>query len=57
MMTAFTAFGQWLQGAEPALPLIAGLVSIAILFGCAIASWVAPSEETDCLFHRDFIAK
>lgn len=54
-MTAFAALGQWLQGVDPALPLIAGLVSIAILFGCAIASWIAPSEKTDCLFHREVI--
>jgi hypothetical protein len=56
-MRALTEFGQWLQGAEPALPLVAGLISVAILFGCAVASWIAPSGKKDCLFHREFIAK
>jgi hypothetical protein len=54
-MTALAAFGQWLQSAGPALPLIAGALSIAILFGCAVASWIAPSEKTDCLFHREVV--
>lgn len=46
-------FSPWLQRAEAFLPLIAGLVSIAILFGCAVASWISPPEEEDCLFHRE----
>jgi hypothetical protein len=54
-MTAFAALGPWLQSVEPVLPLVAGLLSVAILFGCAVASWIAPSEETDCLFHREVI--
>ena len=54
-MTAFAALGQWLHGAEPVLPLVAGFLSVAILFGCAVASWIAPSEKTDCLFHREVI--
>ncbi len=54
-MTAFAALGQWLQSAEPALPWIAGLASVAILFGCAVASWIAPSEKSDCLFHREVV--
>jgi len=54
-MTAFAALGSWLQSVEPALPLVAGLLSVAILFGCAVASWIAPSEKTDCLFHREVI--
>ncbi len=52
-MTAFAAFGQWLQGAEPVLPYIAGALSIVILFGCAVTSWIAPSEKKDCIFHRE----
>ena len=28
------------------------LLSVLIVLGCAVASWVAPSEETDPLFHR-----
>lgn len=49
------AFGSWLQGMEPLLPMMAGLLSVAILFGCAVASWLAPSEKTDCIFHREVI--
>ncbi|MHB8304300.1 MAG: hypothetical protein ACYDC6_16035 [Acidobacteriaceae bacterium] len=51
--TGITVLSDWLQKAEMLLPLAAGLLSIAILFGCAIASWLAPSEDTDCLFHRE----
>ncbi|MEO6829616.1 MAG: hypothetical protein ABI164_07375 [Acidobacteriaceae bacterium] len=54
-MTALMEFGQWLQGVEPVLPLIAGALSVAILFGCAVASWIAPSEKTDSLFHREVV--
>ena len=28
------------------------LLSGVIVLGCAVASWVAPSEKTDSLFHR-----
>jgi hypothetical protein len=50
-----TWINQWLQRAEYVLPLVAGLLSIAILFGCAIATWIAPSEEEDDLFHREVV--
>ena len=35
------------------LPLIVGLLSGAILLGCAVACWFSPSEKDDCLFHRE----
>jgi|GEM_PF-5669580 len=54
-MTAFGEFGHWFQAIEPVLPFAAGVLSAAILFGCAVASWVAPSEKTDCIFHREVI--
>jgi hypothetical protein len=44
--------GKWLEGMEPVLPMVAGFVSAVILFGCAIASWLAPSEKKDQLFHH-----
>ena len=53
--TSFILLGGWLQRMGPFLPLAAGLLSIAILFGCAVASWLAPSEETDRLFHREVV--
>lgn len=53
--TNFISLGDWCQHAEPYLPMAAGLLSGAILFGCAIASWLAPSEATDRLFHREVI--
>ncbi len=46
------AIGGWWQNLEPALPLVMAGVSIAILLGCAIASWLCPSKKEDCLFHR-----
>jgi len=52
LWTSLGSVGSWLQRLEPVLPLAAGLLSFVILFGCAIASWLAPSEESDCLFHR-----
>ncbi|MGC9292276.1 MAG: hypothetical protein ACP5EP_06075 [Acidobacteriaceae bacterium] len=45
-------YSPWLQRAEAFLPLVAGLLSLAILLGCAITSWLCPSEDDDCLFHR-----
>lgn len=53
--TNFVSLGGWLQLAEPLLPLAAGLLSIMILFGCALASWLSPSEENDCIFHREVV--
>lgn len=50
--TSLAVLGSWLKSLEPALPLIAGLLSFVILFGCALACWLSPSEKTDCLFHR-----
>lgn len=47
-----TAFGGWLHRFEPLLPLAIGGISLAILLGCAVASWLCPSEKEDCLFHR-----
>lgn len=52
LLADFAAVGQWLKSAEPMLPLVAGLLSVAILFGCAIASWISPAEEEDCIFKR-----
>jgi putative copper export protein len=43
------------QRAEPLLPLVTAFLSVAILLGCAVASWLAPSEKKDCLFHREVI--
>lgn len=54
-LTCLILLGDWLQRAEPFLPLAGGLVSGGILFGCAIASWLAPSEATDRLFHREVV--
>jgi hypothetical protein len=53
--TDLVMFGKWLQQADLILSLIAGLLSIAVLFGCAVASWLAPSEKKDCLFHREVV--
>ncbi len=46
---------RWLENAEPMLPFIAGSISVAILLGCAVTSWLAPSEKKDCLFHREVL--
>jgi len=51
-MTILSEFVHWV---EPALPFAAMVLSATILFGCAVASWVAPSEKTDCIFHREVI--
>lgn len=45
-------FIAWLNHMEPMLPMAAGIISAAILLGCAVASWVCPSEKKDCIFHR-----
>lgn len=55
LWTDLVALGSWLQSMEPVLPMIAGFLSVAILFGCAVTSWLAPSEKKDCLFHRETI--
>lgn len=47
------SIGKWCESLEPILPMAAGFVSAAILFGCAIASWLAPSEQKDQLFHHE----
>jgi hypothetical protein len=46
---------EWIGHAGRWLPLLAGLLSVGILFGCAVASWIAPPEEEDDLFHREVI--
>ena len=46
-------FSPWLQRVQSFLPVVVGLLSIAILLGCAIATWIAPAEDEDCLFHRE----
>jgi hypothetical protein len=51
--TSVILLGVWLQRLEPYLSLVAALLSVCILFGCAAASWLAPSERTDRLFHRE----
>ncbi len=53
--TNLAAVAKWLHEAEPMLPLAATLLSAAILIGCAVASWYAPSEKTDCIFHREVV--
>ncbi len=53
--TDLAVIGRWVKGLEPVLPLLATFLSVAILFGCAVASWVAPSEKKDRLFHREVI--
>ena len=53
--TCLIFLGDWVLRAERFLPLAGGLVSAGILFGCAIASWLAPSEATDRLFHREVV--
>lgn len=53
--TGWEELGGWLQAAEPVLSLVAGVVSAAILLGCAVTSWIAPSEKKDCLFHREVV--
>lgn len=53
--TGFAVFGNWLHHMWPLLPLAAGLLSICILFGCAVTCWIAPSKEEDDLFHREVI--
>lgn len=54
-LTCLFFWGDWLQRVEPFLPLAGGVASAGILFGCAIASWLAPSEATDRLFHREVV--
>ena len=44
---------EWLQHHEPMMALMAALLSIAILAGCAITCCLAPTEKKDCLFHRE----
>jgi hypothetical protein len=51
--TNLVSLGGWLERTGPMLPLAAGVLSIMILFGCALACWLSPSEEKDCLFHRE----
>ena len=46
-------FSPWLGHVETFLPLVSGVVSIGILLGCAIATWLSPAEKEDCLFHRE----
>ncbi len=53
--TELAEFGGWLQSAEPVLSMVAGALSAAILLGCAVTSWIAPSEKKDCLFHREVV--
>lgn len=55
MLANLADLGRWLQSMEPMLPLAAGFLSIVILFGCALASWLAPSEKKDRLFHREVV--
>lgn len=43
----------WLQHVDNFLPLFSGIVSIVILLGCAVATWLSPAEDEDCLFHRE----
>lgn len=45
----------WIRQAGSFLPVIAGLLSVVILFGCAIATWIAPPEKEDCIFHREVV--
>jgi len=40
------------QSIEPMLPLVMGSISLGILLGCAVASWLCPSRNEDCLFRR-----
>lgn len=40
------------QSLGSALPFIMGGISVAILLGCAVASWLCPSRKEDCMFHR-----
>ncbi|HUZ04476.1 MAG TPA: hypothetical protein VMU62_03885 [Acidobacteriaceae bacterium] len=51
--TNLVHLSSWLQRADSFLPLVAGLASIGILLGCAVATWIAPKEEEDSLFHRE----
>ncbi|MHB1935077.1 MAG: hypothetical protein ACYCOR_00655 [Acidobacteriaceae bacterium] len=46
------AFRAGWQSLEPALPLVMGGLSVGILLGCAVASWLCPSSKEDCLFRR-----
>ena len=55
MWTGLAQLAVWYRHVGTVLPLTIGLLSILILFGCAIASWIAPSEKKDCLFHREVI--
>jgi len=54
-LAALTILTSWYQHLEILLPIAVAVLSVAILFGCAIMSWIAPSEKTDCLFHREVI--
>ncbi len=49
-MNHFIAF--WAHHAPAFLAVVVCLLSVFIVLGCAIASWIAPSEDNDCLFHR-----
>ena len=35
------------------LAIAVGLLSLAILVGCATICWLSPSEKNDCIFHRE----
>lgn len=42
----------WAHHSPAFLAVAVCLLSVLIILGCAVASWVAPSEDTDSLFHR-----
>ncbi len=49
----FALVSPWTHHAAALLSLAAGLLSMVILLGCAVATWLSPSEDEDRLFHRE----
>lgn len=49
------ALASWIHRIGPDVLFTVLLVSVAIIVGCALASWIAPSEKKDRLFHRQVL--
>ena len=43
----------WAHLTGRVLSIAIGLLSLAILAGCATLCWLSPSEKNDCIFHRE----
>ena len=43
----------WIHLTGRVVSVAVGFLSLAILVGCALTCWLSPSEENDCIFHRE----